>query len=90
MVDNIRFYKRCALVCRFSGLWPSLLNLHSWVSKSWKPLVTHNIELFPCAKSFFIASFTSPVDRDLVLGKLWAWGVHSLLQTLDNFLQSSH
>ncbi|GLJ37023.1 hypothetical protein SUGI_0750230 [Cryptomeria japonica] len=78
VVDNIGFYQRCALVYRFSGLWPSLLDLHHWVSDSWRPLVAHNIELFPCAKGFFIASFTSPPDRDLVLDKLWAWGVHSL------------
>lgn len=42
------------------------------------PLVAHSIEHFPCAKGFFIPSFASSLDRDLVLGKLWAWGDHSL------------
>lgn len=77
-VDNIDFYQRRALVCRFAGFSPSLPDLHCWVSDSWKPLVAHNIELFPCAKGFFIASFTSFLNRDSVLGKLWAWGDHSL------------
>lgn len=57
LVDNIGFYQHCALVCRFFGFWPLLLNLHRWVSDSWKPLVAHNIDLFRCAKGFFIASF---------------------------------
>lgn len=78
VVDNIGFYQRCALVCRFFGLWPSLPDLHRWVSDSWRSFVAHNVELFPCAKGFFIASFTSSIDSDLVLGKLWAWGVHPL------------
>jgi hypothetical protein len=25
-----------ALVCRFNGFWPSLVNFHDWISKSWK------------------------------------------------------
>lgn len=36
------------------------------------------VELFPCGKGFFIASFASYLDRNLVLDKLWAWGDHSL------------
>lgn len=77
-MENINLYQHSALVCKFAGFWPSLPNLHHWVSDSWKPLVAYGIELFPCAKGFFIASFTSTLDRDLVLGKLWSLGDHSL------------
>lgn len=78
VVENINFYQHSALVYRFVGFWPSLPNLHHCVSNSWKPLVAYGIELFPCAKGFFIASFTSTLDCDLVMGKLWSWGDHSL------------
>lgn len=79
VVDNIGFYHCCGLVCKFIGLWPSLPDLYCWVSDSWKPFVAGNIEFYPCARGFFIASFDSLDDRDLVLGMLWAWGVNSLL-----------
>ncbi|XP_057815843.2 uncharacterized protein LOC131029395 [Cryptomeria japonica] len=82
VIDNIGFYQLCGLVCRFIGLWPSLPDLHRWVSNSYKPLVAGCIELFPYAKGFFIASFASLDDHALALGKLWAWGFNSLLVKL--------
>lgn len=48
------------------------------MSDSWKPLVSHGIEFFPCAKGFFVASFTSTHEHDLILEKIWTWGDHFL------------
>lgn len=55
------------------------LDLHKWVLDSWSTLVASKIELFPCAKGFFITIFVSIEDCYLVLGRLWTWVEHSLL-----------
>ena len=56
-----------AAIFRFRGYWPSLVDLHGWISKNWTPLIDHNIHIFPCAKGFFIAKFQSSNDRKIIL-----------------------
>lgn len=34
VVENVDFYQHRALVCKFTRLWTSLLDLHCWVSDS--------------------------------------------------------
>lgn len=56
-----------AAIFRFRGYWPSLADLHDWISKKWLPLIHYNVHIFPCAKGFFIAKFQDSNDRKIIL-----------------------
>ena len=32
-------FSATAAICRFRGFWPSLAELHAWISKVWEPLI---------------------------------------------------
>jgi len=48
------FLEQLDLVCRFNGFWPRLTDLHKLISKSWKPLLTDESNIYPMARGFFV------------------------------------
>ena len=46
-----------ALVCRFNGYWPKLVDLHKWLDACWKPLLQQTFSIYPCAWGFFMIDF---------------------------------
>lgn len=55
------------LICRFKGFWPSLPELHAWISKHWEPLIFGTVYIFPLSKGFFIAKFDIIGDRNYIM-----------------------
>lgn len=40
VIENIYFYSKTTLIFRLFYLWPSLLDLHLWITNHWSPLVS--------------------------------------------------
>jgi hypothetical protein len=73
--DEEVYFRENALICRFNGLWPRLVDLNGWISAHWKPLIKEDLFIHPCSKGFFIAEFDLAADRDLILASCpWFWG----------------
>ena len=43
VVHNVLVFSKLGLIGRFSGLWPSLSELHKWISENWGPLLTRTV-----------------------------------------------
>ncbi|GLJ40429.1 hypothetical protein SUGI_0832820 [Cryptomeria japonica] len=56
------------LIGRFIGRWPSLGDLHKWISVNWETLVEDYVQIYPHARGLFVVVFQSVVDRNKVLG----------------------
>lgn len=63
IIHNSSVFESHGLICRFWGFWPSLPQLHTWISQSWEPILKGSINIFPSAKGFFIAKFEYAEDR---------------------------
>lgn len=88
-----------AAICHFRGFWPSLANLHSWISTHWEPLIEKSIHIFLVAKRFFVAKFDSANDRKSILchngfswqgkfplmAKLWHMDFDPLTKTFNKY-----
>lgn len=73
--DEEDYFRENALICRFNGLWPRLVDLNGWISAHWKPLIKEDLFIHPCSKGFFIAEFDLAADQDLILASCpWFWG----------------
>jgi hypothetical protein len=73
--EEEEYYRSVSLVCRFNGFWPKLVDLNSWISATWIPIMQQQAFIHPCAKGFFIVEFDIEEDRDLILNSgLWFWG----------------
>ena len=48
---------KVAIVCGLNGLWPSLVNLHLWISEKWRPLVIDEFFISLLARVFFTVCF---------------------------------
>ena len=69
-----KLLSQVALVCRFNGVWPPLVDLHVWIMKNWKPLSKQSFSISPLAQGFFADIFKSPKDRSLRSGNgPWFW-----------------
>jgi hypothetical protein len=55
-----------ALIGKFTGLWPSPKTVEAWMDDRWKSLIQGNVSLFAVGRGFFIFSFSSKEDCDLV------------------------
>ena len=62
-------FSSLAVVFRFRGFWPSLADLHAWITKHWEPILDHDVEIFPNGRGFFIVRFASSEDRKTILCK---------------------
>jgi len=73
-LDEALKFSESALVCRFNGFWPQLTALHSWISEVWKPLIPDAINIYPCARGFFIVDFENRESRQCILDSgPWFW-----------------
>jgi hypothetical protein len=55
-----------ALIGKFTGLWPSPKTVEAWMDDRWKSLIKGNVSLFAVGRGFFVFSFLSKEDCDLV------------------------
>jgi hypothetical protein len=55
-----------ALIGKFTGLWPSPKMVEAWMDDSWKSLIKGKASLFAVGRGFFVFSFLSKEDCDLV------------------------
>lgn len=77
--ENIAYYSNNALICIFFCLWPSLPDLHLWITNHWSPLVDGPMEIYPSTRGFLVVGFSSPDDRqDFFYYGLWVWDSHPL------------
>jgi hypothetical protein len=56
-----------AAIFRFRGYWPSLPDLHKWISNHWDSILTDDVHIFPVAKGFFVVKFENSEDRRSIL-----------------------
>jgi hypothetical protein len=90
--EEEEYYRSVSLVCRFNGFWPKLVDLNSWISTTWIPIMQQQAFIHPCAKGFFIVEFDIEEDRDLILnsGPVVLGQLRFVHETLDSFFQSSY
>jgi hypothetical protein len=55
-----------ALIGKFTGLWPSPKTVEAWTNERWKPLIQGDVSLLAVGRGFFVFSFSSKEDCDLV------------------------
>ncbi|GLJ34000.1 hypothetical protein SUGI_0683830 [Cryptomeria japonica] len=67
IIYNTSLFESHGPICRFQGFWPSLPQLHTWISQSWEPISKGSVNIFPLAKGFFIAKFEHAEDRSKIL-----------------------
>ena len=73
--DQLVDFASKAAIFRFKGFWPSLLDLHAWIGRVWKPLLSGSAQIYPVARGFFIVKFDSTDDRNAILSHVFAWKV---------------
>lgn len=67
-------FSELGLIGCFIDRWPSLGELHKWISVNWEPLVEDFVQIYPHARGFFVVVFQSMADRNKVLsGGQWSW-----------------
>jgi hypothetical protein len=54
------------LIGKFTGLWPSPKTVEAWTDDRWKPLIQGNVSPLAVGRGFFVFSFSSKEDCDLV------------------------
>jgi hypothetical protein len=54
------------LIGKFTGLWPSPKMVEAWMDDRWKSLIQGNVSLLTVGRGFFVFSFSSKEDCDLV------------------------
>lgn len=67
IISTAEEFSAQAAIFHFRGYWPSLPDLHAWISKQWEPLLDDNVHIFPVAKGFFVVKFDSIEDRRFFL-----------------------
>jgi hypothetical protein len=78
-VKGINALSDRALVCRFNGYWPKLVDLRSWLDACWKSLLHQTFSIYPCARGFFVIDFDNQEDRyTIVEAEPWFWGSSGL------------
>ncbi|GLJ49539.1 hypothetical protein SUGI_1050470 [Cryptomeria japonica] len=68
IIHTSSVFEAHGLICRFRGFWPSLPQLHTWISESWESIIKGSVNIFPSAKGFFIVKFEYVEDRLKILG----------------------
>ncbi|XP_057866205.1 uncharacterized protein LOC131073721 [Cryptomeria japonica] len=71
---NIYVFSNLRVIGRFRGLWPSLLELHSWISAHWEPILIGRVQIYPPTKGFLIIIFKNSLNINKVLCEhFWCW-----------------
>lgn len=71
---NERFFSGLGLIGRLKGFWPSLIDLHQWISHQWEGLLEGVVQIYPMARGFFIMVFEKAQDRKKILCDYhWEW-----------------
>ena len=77
VVDEINSYvvdySNMVAIFHFRGFWPSLSDLHAWISKFWEPIISDEMQIYPMARGFFIVKFANADDRNAILGRGFSW-----------------
>ncbi|GLJ49483.1 hypothetical protein SUGI_1048470 [Cryptomeria japonica] len=60
--ENEQYFAKLWLIGRFQGLWPSLGELHKWISETWGLVLEGNLQIYPGARGFFVASWWREVS----------------------------
>jgi hypothetical protein len=60
------FLAEKALIEKFTGLWPSPKMVEAWIDERWRPLIQERVTRCAVGRGFFVFSFSSKEDRDLV------------------------
>ena len=60
------FSSLAAIFC-FQGFWPSLADLHAWISKHWEPFLDQGVQIFPNTRGFYIVKFETTKDEEIIL-----------------------
>jgi hypothetical protein len=55
-----------SLIGKFTGLWPSPKTVEAWMDDRWKSLIKGTTSLFAVGRGFFVFSFLTKEDCDLV------------------------
>lgn len=80
VMHNVSVFSEYGLIGRFSGFWPSLSELHTWIFENWGPLLTGLVQIYPAAKGFFTVMFENTQDRKMVLCEhFWCWEEYDLM-----------
>lgn len=65
--NNVRVFTEHNAMCRFKGIWPSLSELHKWISQHWNPLISGTVHVYSMAKGFFVSKSENAEDRRKIL-----------------------
>jgi hypothetical protein len=79
VISKLARLSSTTLICHFNGLWPRLVHLHDWISRSWLSVLKGDVFIHPCAQGFFIVEFDLQDDKDLIFSSgPWFWGSSGL------------
>ena len=62
-------YSDRAAIFFFKGLWPSLSELHAWISRNWD--LSKLAHIYPLPRGLFIVKFNSAADRASILRQVF-------------------
>ena len=66
-IKGIEALTNRALVCCFNGFWPKLVDLHTWLEASWKPLLSQTFTIYPYARGFSVIDFDNQEDTSTIV-----------------------
>ncbi|XP_059068774.1 uncharacterized protein LOC131859220 [Cryptomeria japonica] len=69
--NNVQVFTEHNAICRFRGIWPSLSELHKWISQHWDPLISSIVHIYSMVKGFFVAKFENAKDRRKILCEIF-------------------
>ena len=53
-IHNMANFSDLWLIGHFKGSCPKLIDLHKWISNSWKPILEGYVQIYPTTKILFI------------------------------------
>ncbi|GLJ21408.1 hypothetical protein SUGI_0394160 [Cryptomeria japonica] len=68
---NVKVFTEHSSICIFKGIWPSLPELHKWISQHWDPLISGTVHIYPMAKVFFVAKFKNAKNRRKIMCEIF-------------------
>lgn len=67
-------FSSTAAIFQFKGFWPSLFDLHAWITCVSEPLISEITQIYLVARGFFIVKFDTTEDRNTILRSGFSWG----------------